>query len=162
LSVLTRNQVEGCILHSVFVHSINALSKLYLISARPPQNGQGFNNITRHHSFISISIVTAPVTINRKSNIITTTNHVINFCFIYSASLLNLSIIFLLILIASCGTRIVTVLSFTDIKNPLTPQSFSSFAISTAFLPFVSILYLTLIVSDRIIGISQSHLQLVH
>src|SRR5699024_1757618 len=61
LSVLTRNQVEGCILHSVFVHSINALSKLYLISARPPQNGQGFNNITRHHSLPLITFLISSV-----------------------------------------------------------------------------------------------------
>ena len=43
-----------------------------------------------------------------------------------------------------------TLRGLREYKNPLTPQSLSSFAISTVFLPLVSILYLTLIVSDSI------------
>src|SRR5699024_3383316 len=66
---------------------------------------------------------------------------------------------FLLCSLSSGNTAMTILRGLREYKNPLTPQSLSNFAISTVFLPFVSILYLILIASDRIMIIYISPLQ---
>src|SRR5699024_11904739 len=105
--------VEGCILHLVFVHSINALSKLYLISARPPQNGQGLIKFTlttplhihsnsfhiltwSFHAFLFISLIlTSFLSFITKDSISWWENFLISF------------LLFLFILFSSCISIII-------------------------------------------------------